>query len=83
MKQATKGSVLTCVFILSDYISLTESRLCVCVCADHSKAQQLHYKANAQGILDTHGTSLYVSIIGSNDSLLFNCNEGFHLPAIQ
>lgn len=72
-----------CFHIVRLHISDRKQIVCVCVCADHSKAQQLHYKANAQGILDTHGTSLYVSIIGSNDSLLFNCNEGFHLPAIQ
>lgn len=40
-------------------------------------------KWTTQGILDTNGTSLYVCIIGPNDSLLFNCSEVFHLLAIQ
>lgn len=40
-------------------------------------------KWTTQGILDTNGSSLYVCIIGPNDSLLFNCSEVFHLPAIQ
>lgn len=40
-------------------------------------------KVNTQGILDAHGTSLYTHAIGANDSLLVNCTEVFHLPAIE
>ena len=40
-------------------------------------------KGTTQGIVDANGTSLYVCIIGPNDSLLFNCSEVFHLLAIQ